>query len=242
MRPIGLVYAFVALAGLQSVAHLTPAATEFRVIEVPGSSETIASAINAQGDVVGRYTGNDKRVHGFLLSGSRYTSIDVPHAEFTMVRGINDAGDLVGRATIKGQWVAFVMKKGDIRGITLLSYPGAWRTQGFQINSKGDVVGSWQPEGGGSRGFLYAGDKWISLEHPNATTSYATGINDAGEVVGTWDSAGGREHGYTWRDGTFASFDVPGASGTLPDAINSRGHIVGRSVMADGRVLGFYKT
>ena len=111
MRPTGLVYAFVALAGLQGVAHLTPAATEFRVIEVPGSSETIASAINAQGDVVGRYTGNDKRVHGFLLSGSRYTSIDVPHAEFTMVRGINDAGDLVGRATIKEQWVAFVMKR-----------------------------------------------------------------------------------------------------------------------------------
>ena len=71
-------------------------ANGFEVINYPGAVETIASAINSRGDVVGQYRMPDGKTHGFLFRSGRFESIDVPGADFTMVRGINDRGDMVG--------------------------------------------------------------------------------------------------------------------------------------------------
>jgi hypothetical protein len=36
-------------------------------IDFPSGTGTYANALNSQGDVVGRYTGPDRTVHGYLL-------------------------------------------------------------------------------------------------------------------------------------------------------------------------------
>src|SRR5262245_58708486 len=59
-------------------------ASRFEVIDYPGAAETIASAINSRGDVVGRIDMPDGKTHGLLLHSGRYESIDVPGADFTM--------------------------------------------------------------------------------------------------------------------------------------------------------------
>ena len=44
---------------------------DFEPIEYPGAAETIASAINDRGDVVGPATMPDGKVRGFLLRATR---------------------------------------------------------------------------------------------------------------------------------------------------------------------------
>jgi hypothetical protein len=77
----------------------------FTLIEVPGSTSTIALGINNAGDIVGAYNVGATQ-HGFALSGGSFFTIDVPDAVLTNVRGINDAGDLVGVFPISGRRVS----------------------------------------------------------------------------------------------------------------------------------------
>jgi uncharacterized membrane protein len=80
----------------------------FTTIDPPGTIFTIAAGINPQGDIVGRYYdgsvcnlalacgADDGHNHGFLLTGSEFTSIDFPGAFLTAVSGIDNRGDIVG--------------------------------------------------------------------------------------------------------------------------------------------------
>src|SRR5437870_5520124 len=69
----------------------------FTSIDFPGATLTRATGINAQGQIVGRYTDSTGTFHGFLLSDGVYTSIDFPSALFTIAHGINSEGQIVGR-------------------------------------------------------------------------------------------------------------------------------------------------
>lgn len=214
-------------------------ADRFEVIEYPDAIETIASAINTRGDIVGRIDLPGGKVVGFVLRKKKFELIEVPGAEFTMARGINNYGHIVG-ATRRagGRNTGYILKDG---AFTSFTFPGAGETQPFQINSKGDAVGSYSLDGR-QHGFLRRRTgEFLSLDYPGSILTYATGINDRGEIVGRWDSADGREHGFHWLDGVFKILDVPDAVQTLPDAINNRSDVVGRAIMADGRVLGFYR-
>jgi len=112
--------------------------SEFKVIHYPGASETIASAINSRGDIVGRYDTSDGRTHGFFLRDGRFESIDLPGADFTMVRGVNDRGDMVGASRQPGRRnSAYVLRDGKVAP---LAVPGARVSLAFQINTNGDVV------------------------------------------------------------------------------------------------------
>ena len=65
-------------------------------IDVPGASYTNATAINASGQLVGRYT-LDGVTHAYLLSGGQITSFDFPGAIFTGATAISANGDILGR-------------------------------------------------------------------------------------------------------------------------------------------------
>ena len=69
---------------------------EYQVIDYPGARETIASSINSDGVIVGRYESYDSKTHGFKLYNGNFESVDIASADFTMVRGLNDKGDMVG--------------------------------------------------------------------------------------------------------------------------------------------------
>jgi uncharacterized membrane protein len=92
-RAIQLVVLLVLLA----VRLVAVAAQEtFTTIDVPGAVRTVATAINPQGDIVGRYDSADGRRHGFLLHKGEFTTIDVPGSTDTRAYAINPRGDIVG--------------------------------------------------------------------------------------------------------------------------------------------------
>jgi uncharacterized membrane protein len=73
----------------------------FTVIDFPGARATVASKINAQGQIVGAYSENSNTPaldlpHGFLLDKGVFTKIDSPGAVRTQPFGINNWGQIVG--------------------------------------------------------------------------------------------------------------------------------------------------
>ena len=69
----------------------------YRTISVPGARDTNVFGINNAGDLVGSYTDNNGRSHGFRLDRQGVlTAIDVPGSQDTFVFGLNNLGVIVG--------------------------------------------------------------------------------------------------------------------------------------------------
>ena len=202
----------------------------FQPIDAPQAKATIASAINIHGEIAGRYTDRNDRVHGFIIDRTgAFITIDSPGSVFTIARGLNDHGDVVGRfETADGTGHGFVYRKGKV---TQFDYPGAAgpnATFPWGINNSGVIVGRFTlPGGDGPHGFVLRNDQWTRLDHPASKTSAANGINSAGEIVGIWFDGAKNEHSYRLVDGEYASIDVPDSTRTLVDAIIDDGTVSG---------------
>jgi probable HAF family extracellular repeat protein len=68
----------------------------YTTLDPPGSSLTVAEAINNAGVIVGVYLDAKLDQHGFLLSNGVYTQIDVPGSTATQINSINPRGQIVG--------------------------------------------------------------------------------------------------------------------------------------------------
>jgi len=101
---------------------------KFTVLADPKAGQkgvTCALAINNHGAVVGNY--GTRQFHGFIFSGTRFTTIDEPRAghgigQGTVAVGINDTGTIVGYyITPKNVQVGFVLRNAKF---TSISFPG----------------------------------------------------------------------------------------------------------------------
>lgn len=220
-------FGMVVLPGVQGA--LANGLYSFTAIDFPGASSTVPFSINNNGQIVGHFRvgGSD---HGFLYSGSNFTTIDAPAATTqTQAFGINDGGQIVG---------AFIGSDGehgflDTGGaFTLIDVPGvSGDTSAVRINSSGQIVGQFSA-GSGISGFLYSNGSYIPIDFPNApnngfgTITQTFGINDSGQIVGTVGGLG--ERGFLYSGGNFTTLDFPGTI-SMTDAygINNSGQIVG---------------
>lgn len=83
---------------LQTPATVTQEVTAYtwETLDPPGSTLTIATAINPEGHIVSRWDGPDGKRRGFLLRDRMYFSTEPPGATFTNANGINPRGDISG--------------------------------------------------------------------------------------------------------------------------------------------------
>jgi probable HAF family extracellular repeat protein len=77
-------------------------------VDVPGAIFTQPNSINAEGDVVGFYTGADRIARGFLFSNGAFVTIDVPG--LIQLRGISASGVIVGSYSDDGVIRGFVLQ------------------------------------------------------------------------------------------------------------------------------------
>ena len=125
---------------------------EFAAIDFPGAHGTLANGINARGDIVGRYLGDDGLEHGYVLSGGQFTTIDFPGAIFTNAIGINPRGDIVG--SYRGAdnvSHGFLLRGGQF---TSIDFPGAASSFAFRINPRRDIVGRYIGADGLLHGYM----------------------------------------------------------------------------------------
>jgi probable HAF family extracellular repeat protein len=105
--------------------------------------------------------------------------------------------------------------------------PSAVVTEGWGVNSAGQIVGDYRPGSLWTNGFLYSNGTYTTINDPLATTSsIAYGINDAGQIIGDYEDG---NHGFLYNpsSGTFTTLNNPGNNGTFWRGINASGQIVG---------------
>jgi hypothetical protein len=114
-----------------------------------------------------------------------------------------------------------------------IDFPGATRTEAWDITNRGDIIGIYSNADSRLHGFrLDKRGKFTTLDNPNRDLEDdLTGGNDRGVTVGSllrYDPTDGEAHGYL-RDarGRFTTIDVPRALTTLAWRINNRGQVVG---------------
>jgi probable HAF family extracellular repeat protein len=216
-------------------------------IDVPGATLTVASGINAGGDIVGWYADANNRQHGFLRTGENaWTSIDFPTENpsnpvfATDARGIGPGGDIVGTYRLAHEPTT-VPAHGYLRtrqGVfSRIDHPDHINTIAQRILPNGTILGCYHDTNTmdtmhgmlTSRKGIVAFDMGMTM-HNGATP-------DGKRIAGFWSDS--TSHGYLVEGDSFTSFDVPGSASTAAWDMNARREIVGVYTGADKRVHGF---
>lgn len=224
----------------------TPAAAQtYATIDYPGACNTIATAINAAGTIVGDFAPTCKvpeTVHGYILSQGTFTQFDFPGSTMTRPLGINDFGDIVGyyRNSKQGKDRGFLLSGGTY---TAIDVPGASQAHAIGIDSTGTIFGSYCIGGNSCypikslHGFMLSGGLFTTIDFPGALSTELWSRDRAGQIAGRYQDASGAFHAFLLSNGTFTSIDFPGAAETATEWIS----LVG-GLNASGDIASTYCT
>jgi hypothetical protein len=217
----------------------------------PGVTVTssMATGINAAGDLSGIYVDSAGNTHGYTDIGGAFKTVDNPLSTvFNQALGINNSDETVGyyAPTQVGttNQIAYSQQGGVFIDINHL-LPTNVNSQAVGINSDSttSIVGFYQPTSITSLGFLDVGGTISTIDPFSSTFTQALGVNDLGEIVGFYvDPITGVQHGYIDNGGVFTSFDPPDSASTTINGLNDKGDIVGFFTDNNDHVLGFVGT
>ena len=228
------------------------------IIEFPEAPKTHAHFVNASGGMVGSYVDADGVYHPYVRTpGGRFVSLDLPDAEtleYYFVHGINDAGVVVSRGKrVDGPPGTFVGKFQE--GLQEFKVPGSVRTDGWNINQDGSIVGHYESADGVTIGFIAkpvapVGDIPIakpaalnfifeSIDVPGVEFLALSASSDFEDYAGyTRSSNGEKDVAFTLIDGVFTTYDFPGAQNTYFFALGNNGNAAGHYEDSDGLFRG----
>lgn len=149
--------------------------------------------INSRGEIVGDYIDTDNVQHGFTLNRGLFTEFDFPGAQDTSPTAINADGVIVGGYTggFPSGVRAFVFDHKSPRTVDIAS---AINAQPLGINSRADLVGTFDDAAGQSHGFAIIEDHFYPLHVPDSLFTTACGINSSRHIVGNFSHRG--THGF----------------------------------------------
>ena len=174
---------------------------KYTLIEPPDTDpaceggQTIASGINAEGDIVGAYPalGADCHGRGFLLSNNVYTNVNVPGALSTEPSAINPKGDILGNYEDSNSGThGFLLSNGTL---STFDIPGSSFDFFWGMNARGDMVGAeccLTP----TAGFLLSNGTLTAIDVPGSMLTFPYGIDPRGNIVGQYIDSDGRGHGF----------------------------------------------
>jgi len=206
----------------------------YTTFDFPGAVSTVASGINARGDIVGTYIDAGGRRHGFARRDGILTTIDYPGAAGTEARGIGPSGDVVG----------FYWRPGEVG-----AGAGGLSAHGFLLDNQGEfapvdylphanMVAQRILPDGTILGCYHDGDLMDSMhgivigksgrEALDQPASMNMGATPNGRrITGFFTDMDGVVKGYMKEDGAFTSFMVPQSQATQSWDMNPAGEITG---------------
>jgi probable HAF family extracellular repeat protein len=241
-RALSLPTVVAAIVGGILVSGAAQANSEYQVqgLGIPsGGTASAALAINGTGDAVG-YAMVGGSSEGLLFSGGSYSITLSPGGTNWVNTAINDSGQIAGYGTdSSGNNTAFLVSGGNISNLGSLSGPlGNPVSQGFGIDSAGDVVGNSGTNAGTTHAFLNpAGGTMADLGTLGGSSSYAAGISANGQyIVGYSSTSQGQNHAFIYSTVSSATSDLGtlGGSASYAAAVNNSGHVAGYSLTLSG--------
>ena len=219
---------FLGLLGflLPAIAVAQTGNYNFTTIDYPGIiGNTIPTAINDAGLVVGSYTDTQSVTHGFIYSGNgQYTSFDAPGNGTlgTYVYGVNNAGVITGYFEDSNGAHGFI-KAGQ--QFTQLDFGLDEATVVYGINNNGEVDG-WYASSQGVQSFIYNyNTQVLTFISCSGAPIETWGINDQSQVVGP--DIQGVGDAYYYNQGVCTTINYPGLSTTVAAGINNNGLVAG---------------
>jgi uncharacterized membrane protein len=175
--------------------------------------DTFAIRISPQGDIVGSFQeDNDhlKTGHGWLLRNGTFTVLLTPHSPGdttsrdpdTSNTGIAPTGEIIGFYSSSG--VSYIANRQGI--ITTFTFEGNLFTRAWDVNPRGDIVGTRGDNQANTvgnpvpqHGFIRTKEgEYRTLSVLNATTTQVFGINSIRDIVGAYADVSGT-HGFVYR-------------------------------------------
>lgn len=257
----GVANGFVAGAS-NGQAFVWSAATQTKQFIAPsGSTFSVATGVNSQGEVAGVYgdaASNTTKVF-YWKSGTGFVLINATIANYSESPVRIGENGVVGGTDINARVFRWTQAGGlqDLGAIA--GGGGAYDTHVTAINSRGDIVGN---SGRGSAGYARSFVAWGNastltilaspgdytprgVHHMHNVNIQINGINDSGVIVGAyWDfqyipdwgmDGVHKSHSFRWTSaGGFTNLGNLGGSTNSATAINNLGTIVGIATLPTG--------
>lgn len=166
-------------------------------IDVPDATFTIATSINASGQIVGRYQSSDGVFHGFTLINGTFTTVDYPGGISIQAMAVNDRGHIAGYYVDAGnRFHGFLLIDG---WFTAFDPPDSIATGAngslIGINSRSEIAGRYTTSDGRTHGFVLKNGRYTTMDIGERFTCN-NGINRHGLIVGLFEEPNGRRHGF----------------------------------------------
>jgi probable HAF family extracellular repeat protein len=240
LRKMARLWVVLASFPVGAKAHAGPI-----LIWAENSVQTVATAINNAGQIVGYIQDSALNVRGFQYAGGLFTFFDAPGASDgvygTVLTGINDLGAVIGYyypSGAGGSPVGFVIDGSGFRHLTTVG--GSLLPT--SISNTGIITGYGSGVGGAQLGgFSYGGSGISYFFSPDLEPIYFTGgAADGGAITGYFNSRVSGAVGLIYSAGFAVPLDsISGATHLIPYDTNIRGEIVGDGHFG-GEVRGFY--
>ena len=165
------------------------------------------------------------------------TGLGVGDGNTYVVAGLNPTGQLTGYYYGSNPPHGFGYQ-GNV--LTDLGTLGGVISQGFAINSGGQIVGASYTSGNLQlNAFLYSGSGLVDLGTLGGGYSSASLINDAGQIAGVSLLPGATDTtGFLYSQGTMTSLGTLG-SYSAPFSLNNAGQVAGESALPNGDIHAF---
>jgi len=221
----------------------------WKVIDVPGASNTAGTNANSEGQIALTYWGADGLAHLAIWKDSEYSYVEDPcPAEYTygVAVGINDWGQVTSYV-VDPNGISFACVGSPAfpsRG-AVFGFPGAGGTIPIMTNDLGVTVDAYWDAQAVQHGFVHRmiGDVFVSVDFRGGTNSWVQGIDDEGIMNGSAQlDTNGNWAGFEIIGSHTEEWNMPGAVQTDLFVITNNLRIAGLYQSADGVWHGFVAT
>jgi hypothetical protein len=218
----------------------------YQEIFAPGANETMGTAMNASGHVVGVYRVNSDGGHAFVYRNGEFETFDAPNAVTTVFLDINDSGAVLGYYYDDDGFHSFIRKRNEMTHLPT-SIPSVGPVFPQAMSNTGTVVGLvFVEQLQQYHGFVITPKGVEVVKFPGADETWLTDVGPSNQIIGVARLPGSNQYfSFIYARGEFTVLQ-PCSFGLTPQMfVGSTPFVAGTPShpnIPDGGYVGFVES